>query len=115
MLRFFKKLLALVLILVILCGFLIGGAYTYVRIKMKEYDLPYTETVERILANMVPDEGITINGRNYDYYSVINFLDEIRWDPYNYIHKTHHCPLQYATESQIKLIVDSLRFVMACG
>lgn len=103
------------LIIIVVCTLTVAGAYGYVRYKMHEYQAPYTETVEQILMDMVPEEGIVVEGRYYSPWSVYNFLEEIRYDPYNYVHKDHHCVLQYVPERQIYRIVTVLRILLGCS
>lgn len=99
---------------ILICTITIGASYAYVRVQMHKNGTTYTETVENILADMVPDEGIVVKGRYYDEWSVRNFLDEIRYDPYNYVHKDHHCVLQYVPEREIYYIVTVLRIILGC-
>ncbi len=111
LIRFFVRFL-LVFVLIIMLT--VGGAYGYVHVKMHTWQTPYTETVEQILMDLVPEEGIVVRGRYYDAWSVYNFLEEIRYDPYNYVHKDHHCVLQYVPQEYIYWIVSVLRICMGC-
>ena len=103
------------MILILICALGAAGSYGYVRFKMNQYQMPYTETVEQILMDLVPEEGVTVNGRTYSKWSVYNFLEEIRYDPYNYVHKDHHCVLQYVPEKDIHKVVSGLRFILMAG
>lgn len=102
---------AIFLIMILL---VVGGSYGYVRVKMYQHQTPYTETVEQILMDLVPEEGITVKGRTYSKWNVYDFLEEIRYDPYNYTHKDHHCVLKYVPEEEIPRIIGTLRFILGC-
>ena len=113
--RFIKRLICVFIILpILIVTITVGASYAYVRYQMHQWGTPYTETVEEILADLVPDEGIVVRGRYYDEWSVRNFLEEIRYDPYNYVHKDHHCVLQYVPQQQIYYIVTALRVILGC-
>lgn len=110
--KLLKFIVSFLLVMILSLGIVAGSCYAYVRIKMNENQTSYTDTVENILLDMVPEEGIVIKGKTYDYWKVKSFLDEIRYDPYNYEHKDHHCIIQYMDDGDVHRIVGFLRLIM---
>ncbi len=102
----------MILVLVLSLALFVGGCYAYVRVQMSINNTSYTDTVENIILNMVPEEGIEVQGKWYDYWKVKSFLEEVRYDPYNYAHKEHHCILQNVPENDIVRVVSLLRVIM---
>lgn len=102
----------LVVILVTLLG--AGCGFAYIDNRMQRDGTNYTTTVTNVILDLIPEEGITINGRNYGYWNVVTFLDEVRYAPYNYVHKDHHCILAQLPEQQIHWIISGLRVVLGC-
>lgn len=102
------------LILTLLAGTLTGCGFMYIHNQMSTEGTSYTEAMEDTILSLVPEDGITIHGRTYGYWSVKSFLDEIRNNPYNYVHKNHTCILQYASEQEIYMIVTALRTILGC-
>ncbi|MDO4475373.1 MAG: peptidoglycan-binding domain-containing protein [Lachnospiraceae bacterium] len=74
----------------------------------------YTDEMENFLAGLVPAEGLTIQGRTYDYWDVLGFLEEVRWAPDDYVHKNHTCVLSQLPEEDVRSIVAVLRLLMNC-
>lgn len=91
---------------------LVGCAYGYVRYEMRETGMSYTDTVEKIIVDMVPDEGIVVYGKYYGPSKMYSFLEEVRYDPENYIHKDHHCILQDVPQEYIRAVVTSFRIIL---
>ena len=109
-----KFILRLLVILLLIAGLALGSWFGYAYYQMKKNNISYTDVVENTILSFVPEEGITIRGRNYEYWSVLSFLEEIRYSSDYYIHKDHHCILAELPDSQIHEIVDAVRFVMGC-
>lgn len=109
-----KKITIFLLVVMISVGSVVGVTYASILSKMAKTGMSYSDTVEEMIAGMVPEEGITIKGRNYGYWDVVTFLDEVRWVPDNYVHKDHHCALASLPEEEVQTIVKVLRVVMGC-
>lgn len=77
-------------------------------------DDTYTDIVEKLVSGLVPEQGLTIKDRTYDYEDVRAFLEEVRWAPDDYVHKDHHCVLAELPEEEVRAIVSFLRMLMDC-
>lgn len=107
-----RTIMGLIILFILIPVIAVGSAYAYVRHHMNETGLAYTEAVEDIIVDMVPDEGIVVYGQYYGPSKVYNFLEEVRYDPYNYIHKDHHCILQHVPQEYIKAVVTAFRIIL---